>query len=67
MIYTIKEYQEKYMPESHVATVKRRAIAGNLPSNHYWRKLGHDYIIVVGCHHACKQCVTGISGGQTCT
>lgn len=65
MIYTLKQYQEKYLPTVHVATVKRRAMAGNLPSNHYGRKLGHDYIIVVGCHHDCKQCVSGISDGQT--
>jgi len=66
MIYTIKQYQEKYLPEVHVATVKRRAMAGNLPSNHFGRKLGHDWIIVVGHHHDCKQCVIGKSGEQTC-
>ena len=53
MIYTVKEYKEKYHPDKSIDTVQRLIRAGHTPSNHYVKK-GHDYMIFVGSEHEFK-------------
>ena len=56
MLYSLKQYKEKYYPEKSEKTVVRMLKAGNVPSLHRYQIICRTIIILVPKYEHCLKC-----------